>query len=185
MAREVKQVTFTKAAIPMLTRVAAYARVSSAKNAMHHSLSAQVSYYSGLIQNHPGWQYIGVYADEAKTGTKDTREGFVKLVSDCKAGEVDMVITKSISRFARNTVDCLKYVRLLKELGVDVYFEEQGIHSTDPGAEFYITIYGSIAQSESENISHNVAWGKAQSAKPGNVFFSYKTFLGFRKGRDG
>ena len=104
MAREVKQVTFTKAAIPMLTRVAAYARVSSAKNAMHHSLSAQVSYYSGLIQNHPGWQYIGVYADEAKTGTKDTREGFVKLVSDCKAGEVDMVITKSISRFARNTV---------------------------------------------------------------------------------
>lgn len=86
MAREVKQVTFTKAAIPMLTRVAAYARVSSAKNAMHHSLSAQVSYYSGLIQNHPGWQYIGVYADEAKTGTKDTREGFVKLVSDCKAG---------------------------------------------------------------------------------------------------
>ena len=86
MAKEVKQVTFTKAAIPKLTRVAAYARVSSAKNAMHHSLSAQVSYYSGLIQNHPGWQYIGVYADEAKTGTKDTREGFVKLVSDCKAG---------------------------------------------------------------------------------------------------
>lgn len=88
MAREVKQVTFTKAAIPKLTRVAAYARVSLAKDAMHHSLSAQVSYYSSLIQQHPGWQYVGVYADEAKTGTKDTRDGFVRLVSDCKAGKI-------------------------------------------------------------------------------------------------
>lgn len=96
-----------------------------------------------------------------------------------------MIITKSISRFARNTVDCLKYVRLLKDLGVDVFFEEQGIHSTSPGAEFYITIYGSIAQSESENISANVRWGKAQSAKEGKVSFRYKTFLGYRKGEDG
>lgn len=106
------------------------------------------------------------------------------------AEEGDIVVAlvdneTTLSRFARNTVDCLKYVRLLKELGVDVYFEEQGIHSTDPGAEFYITIYGSIAQSESENISHNVAWGKAQSAKEGNVFFAYKSFLGYRKGADG
>ena len=107
------------------------------------------------------------------------------MIKACRRHKIDMIITKSISRFARNTVDCLKYVRLLKELGVDVYFEEQGIHSTDPGAEFYITIYGSIAQSESENISHNVAWGKAQSAKEGNVFFSYKSFLGYRKGTDG
>lgn len=96
-----------------------------------------------------------------------------------------MIITKSISRFARNTVDCLKNTRLLKELGVDVFFEEQGIHSTDPGAEFYITLYGSIAQSESENISANVKWGKAQSAKEGNVPFQYKRFLGYRKGADG
>ena len=96
-----------------------------------------------------------------------------------------MIIVKSISRFARNTVDCLHYTRLLKELGIDVFFEEQGIHSTQPGAEFYITIYGSIAQSESENISANIKWGKAQSAKEGKVSFSYKNFLGYRKGVDG
>ena len=96
-----------------------------------------------------------------------------------------MIITKSIARFARNTVDCLKYVRLLNDLGVDVYFEEQGIHSNQPGAEFYITIYGSIAQSESENISANIKWGKAQSAKEGKVIFQYKNFLGYRKGEDG
>ena len=88
-------------------------------------------------------------------------------------------------RFARNTVDCLKFVRMLRDLGVDVYFEEQGIHSNQPGAEFYITIYGCIAQSESENISANVRWGKAQSAKEGNVPFHYKNFLGYRKGADG
>lgn len=97
----------------------------------------------------------------------------------------DMIITKSISRFARNTVDCLKYVRMLRELKVDVFFEEQGIHSIDPNSEFYITIYGSIAQSESENISANVKWGKAQSAKEGKVSFHYKNFLGYRRGADG
>ena len=107
------------------------------------------------------------------------------MIRLCKQGKIDMIIVKSISRFARNTVDCLHYTRLLKELGIDVFFEEQGIHSTQPGAEFYITIYGSIAQSESENISANIKWGKAQSAKEGKVSFSYKNFLGYRKGVDG
>ena len=96
-----------------------------------------------------------------------------------------MIIVKSISRFARNTVDCLHYTRMLKQLGIDVYFEEQGIHSIKPDAEFYISIYGTIAQSESENISANVKWGKLQSAKEGKVVFSYKNFLGYRKGDDG
>ena len=96
-----------------------------------------------------------------------------------------MIITKSVARFERNTLDCLKHTRMLKEHNVDVYFEEQGIHSIQPGAEFYITIYGSIAQSESENISANVRWGKAQSAKEGNVPFHYKRFLGYRRGSDG
>lgn len=96
MDRVVKQVPLRKAALPKLLRVAAYARVSSAKDAMHHSLSAQVSYYSDLIQSHPGWRYAGVYADEARTGTRDTRENFQRLISDCKAGQVDAVITKSI-----------------------------------------------------------------------------------------
>ena len=96
-----------------------------------------------------------------------------------------MIIVKSISRFARNTVDCLHYTRMLKQLGIDVYFEEQGIHSIKPDAEFYISIYGTIAQSESDNISAKVKWGKLQSAKEGKVVFSYKNFLGYRKGDDG
>ena len=114
MDRVVKRVPLTKTALPKLTRVAAYARVSSAKDAMHHSLSAQVSYYSSLIQRHPGWQYAGVFADEAKTGTKDSREGFQKMIAACRAGSVDAIITKSISRFARNTVTLLETVRELK-----------------------------------------------------------------------
>lgn len=113
------------------------------------------------------------------------RVAFTKMIRDCKKGKIDRIITKSISRFARNTVDCLEYVRMLKELNIDVYFEEQGIHSIEPGAEFYITIYGSIAQSESENISANVRWGKEQAAKEGKVIFSYQSFLGYRQGADG
>ncbi len=120
------------------------------------------------------------------TGTSiKKRDEFNKMIHKCRQGKIDMIITKSIARFARNTVDCLTHTRMLKDLGVDVYFEEQGIHSTDPGAEFYITIYGSIAQSESENISANVKWSKAQSAKDGKVSFNYKRFLGYRKGEDG
>ena len=109
--------------LPKLKRVAAYARVSSGKDAMLHSLSAQVSYYSTLIQSHNGWEYAGVYADEALTGTKESRENFQRLLNDCRSGKIDMVITKSISRFARNTVTLLTTVRELKALGVDVYFE--------------------------------------------------------------
>lgn len=167
-------------------RVAAYCRVSTKQEEQLNSYEVQVKYYTERINRENGWQLAGIYADKGITGTSTRkRDEFNKMIKACRRHKIDMIITKSISRFARNTVDCLKYVRLLKELGVDVYFEEQGIHSTDPGAEFYITIYGSIAQSESENISHNVAWGKAQSAKEGNVFFTYKSFLGYRKGADG
>ena len=167
-------------------RVAAYCRVSTKQEEQLNSYEVQVKYYTERINRENGWQLAGIYADKGITGTSTRkRDEFNKMIKACRRRKIDMIITKSISRFARNTVDCLKYVRLLKELGVDVYFEEQGIHSTDPGAEFYITIYGSIAQSESENISHNVAWGKAQSAKEGNVFFAYKSFLGYRKGADG
>ena len=116
-------------------RTAAYARVSSGKDAMLHSLSAQVSYYSKMIQSRPDWQYVGVYADEAATGTKDNRNEFQRMISDCKAGNIDMIITKSISRFARNTVTLLETVRHLKELNVDVYFEEQNIHSMSGDGE--------------------------------------------------
>ena len=125
MNRIVQQVKFQTAPIPIVKKVAAYARVSTGKDAMLHSLSAQVSYYSSLIQNHKGWQFAGVYIDEAVSGTKSSREGFQRLINDCKAGKIDMVITKSISRFGRNTVTLLQTVRELKDIGVDVYFEEQ------------------------------------------------------------
>ena len=106
-----------------LTRVAAYARVSTGKDAMLHSLSAQVGYYSAMIRNHRGWLYSGVYSDEARTGTKYERPGFQKLLEDCRAGKIDLIVTKSVSRFSRNTVDFLETVRELKALGVDVFFE--------------------------------------------------------------
>lgn len=178
MAREVKQVTFTKTAIPKLTRVAAYARVSSAKDAMHHSLSAQVSYYSDLIQKHPGWQYVGVYADEAKTGTKDTREGFSRLIFDCKAGKIDMVITKSISRFARNTVTLLETVRDLKALGIDVFFEEQNIHTLSADGELMLSILASYAQEESLSASENQKWRVRKNFEEGKPW--NRTLIGYR-----
>ena len=108
-------------------RVAAYARVSSGKDAMLHSLSSQVAYYSALIQKHSDWEYTGVYADEAMTGTKECRDEFQSLLADCRAGRIDLILTKSISRFARNTVTLLETVRELKLLEVDVFFEEQSM----------------------------------------------------------
>ena len=167
-------------------RVAAYCRVSTKQEEQLNSYENQVEHYTERINSENGWTLEGIYADKGISGTSvKNRDEFNRMIRRCKQGKIDMIITKSIARFARNTVDCLKYVRLLNDLGVDVYFEEQGIHSNQPGAEFYITIYGSIAQSESENISANIKWGKAQSAKEGKVIFQYKNFLGYRKGEDG
>ncbi len=167
-------------------RVVAYCRVSTKQEEQLNSYDVQKRYYTDKINSEPDWAFVGIFADKGITGTSvKKRDEFNKMIRLCKQGKVDMIICKSISRFSRNTVDCLKYTRMLKELGVDVYFEEQGIHSTHPGAEFYITIYGSIAQSESENISANIKWGKAQSAKEGKVSFQYKNFLGYRRGADG
>ena len=167
-------------------RVAAYCRVSTNQEEQLNSYEVQKNYYAEKIKSEPKWTLVDIFADKGITGTSvKKRDEFNRMIRMCKRGKIDMIITKSISRFARNTVDCLTYVRKLKDMNVDVFFEEQGIHSTQPGAEFYITIYGCIAQSESENISANVKWGKAQSAKEGNVSFHYKNFLGYRKGADG
>ena len=167
-------------------RVVAYCRVSTKQEEQLNSYETQRNYYTERINAEPNWTLVAIFADKGITGTSvKNRDEFNKMIKLCKRGKVDMIITKSISRFARNTLDCLKYTRMLKAIGVDVFFEEQGIHSTQPGAEFYITIYGSIAQSESENISANVKFGKAQSAREGNVAFHYKNFLGYRKGEDG
>lgn len=158
MERVIRKIETTVPMQPRLLRVAAYARVSSGKDAMLHSLSAQVTHYSQLIQQHDGWQYCGVYSDEAFTGTKENREGFQSLLSECRAGNIDLVITKSISRFARNTVTLLQTVRELKLLGVDVYFEEQNIHTIGADGELIITILASYAQEESRSASENQKW---------------------------
>lgn len=158
MKRTVQRVGFSIPAQPKAKRVAAYARVSSGKDAMLHSLSAQVSYYSDLIQNRPGWLYCGVFADEALTGTKENRAEFQRLLAECRAGNIDLIITKSISRFARNTVVLLQTVRDLKSMGVDVYFEEQNIHSMSADGELMLTILASYAQEESLSASENQKW---------------------------
>lgn len=167
-------------------RVAAYCRVSTKQEEQLNSYEVQKNHYEERIRSEPKWMLVGIFADKGITGTSmKHRDEFNKLIRLCKKGKVDMIITKSISRFARNTLDCIRITRMLREIGVDVYFEEQNLHSIEASSEFYISIYGSIAQSESENISANVKWGKAQSAKEGNVAFQYKYFLGYRKGEDG
>ena len=144
--------------IPMRKRVAAYARVSDGKDAMLHSLSAQVSYYSNLIQRTPGWKYAGIYVDKALTGTKNTRQEFNRMIEDSEAGKIDMIITKAISRFARNTVTVLETVRELKNIGVDVYFEKEKIHSMSGDVELMLSILSSFAQEESLSVSENCKW---------------------------
>lgn len=153
--------------LPKLKNVAAYARVSSPKDAMKHSLAAQVSYYSGMIQSHPGWRYAGVFTDEGITGTRETRDGFQRLLEECRAGRIDMIITKSISRFARNTVTLLSTVRELKGMGVDVFFEEQNIHSGSNDGELMLTILASFAQAESESMSENQKWRVRKNFREG------------------
>lgn len=179
------EITAEKRQAQETIRLAAYCRVSSDSEDQLHSFAAQIRYYKDYERRHSQYKLVDIYADKGITGTSvKKRDDFNRLMRHCKQDKVDMIITKSVARFARNTLDCLKHTRMLKEYNVDVYFEEQGIHSIQPGSEFYITIYGSIAQSESENISANVRWGKAQSAKEGNVL-QYKRFLGYRRGSDG
>ena len=158
MQRIIRKIEPLALKLPARKRVAAYARVSSGKEAMLHSLSAQVSYYSEFIQKHRGWEYVGVYADEAMTGTKDNRAEFQRLLADCKNGRIDMIITKSISRLARNTVTMLQTVRELKELNVDVFFEKENIHSISGDGELMLTILSSFAQEESLSVSENCKW---------------------------
>ena len=141
-----------------LLRVAAYARVSTGKDAMLHSLAAQVSYYSDLIQRNPEYAYAGVCADEGLSGTKEARSEFQRMLKDCRDGKIDRILCKSISRFARNTVTLLSVVRELKALGVSVYFEEQNIDTMSGDGEFMLSILASFAQEESRSVSENCKW---------------------------
>jgi DNA invertase Pin-like site-specific DNA recombinase len=157
-------------------RVAAYARVSCGKDEMLHSLAVQVSAYSTLIQSRADWEYVGVYADEAETGTKESRPEFQRLIGDCRAGLIDMIITKSISRFARNTVTLLETVRELKNLGICVYFDEQNIYTDSSDGELMLTILASYAQEESRSASENQKWKIRKDyneGKPSNYMSIY------------
>lgn len=177
MERVVQKVKFPPRQ-PKLKRVAAYARVSSGKDAMLHSLAAQVEYYSNFIRHHPGWEYVGVYADEAKTGTKDSREQFQQLLTDCKAGKIDHILTKSISRMARNTVTLLETVRELKTMGITVYFEEQNIDTGTDDGELMLSILASYAQEESLSASENQKWRVRQNFENGQPWRGF--MLGYR-----
>lgn len=178
MSRNIEKINFGLPEIPRVSRVAAYARVSSGKDEMLHSLSAQISRYSDMIQKHPGWLYAGVYSDEAKTGTRDSREGFQRLLSDCRASRIDMIIVKSISRFARNTVTLIETVRELKTLGIDVFFEEQNIHTLSSEGELILTILAGYAQEEALSVSENQKWRVKRNFEEGKSWNS--TLLGYR-----
>ncbi len=172
----IHQVKHTPVEMPRRKRVAAYCRVSCGKDAMLHSLSAQVSYYNQYIQKHPGWEYAGVYVDEAETGTKDDRPRFQQMLTDCREGKIDIILTKSISRFARNTVTILETVRELKKIGVDIYFEEQNIHSISGDGELLLTLLASFAQEESKSVSDNCKWRIRKDfseGKPINLMLLY------------
>ena len=167
-------------------RVAAYCRVSTDREEQEHSFETQKTMYTEMIMMKPTWQMASIYADEGITGTvAKKRPGFMKMIEDCRKGKIDMIVTKSVSRFSRNNLDCLMYVRELKQLGIPIIFEKEGINTIQVSSELLLTLFGALSQAESESISMNVKLGIRQSLKNGNVRFSYKTFLGYRKGVDG
>ena len=162
-------------------KVAAYARVSRDTERLMHSVSAQVSYYSALIQKNPEWEYAGVYADMGISGTDTSKRGeFLRMLADCEEGKIDIILTKSISRFARNTVDLLETVRHLKDLGIEVRFEKEHIHSLSEDGELMLTLLASFAQEESRSISENVKWGVRKRFQSGEIGAANKHILGYR-----
>ena len=164
-------------------RVAAYARVSTEKDEQQNSYEAQIEYYTRYIKSNPEWIFAGIYSDEGITGTNTKRrDGFNKMIEDALAGDIDLIVTKSVSRFARNTVDSLTTVRKLKDKGVEVYFEKENIFTLDSKGELLITIMSSLAQEESRSISENTTWGQRKRFADGIMSLGYSTFLGYKKG---
>ena len=156
-----KKITIVKPDnFPILKRlkVAAYARVSVESELAEHSITNQIETYSRYIQSRANWDFVGVYADSGFTGTKANRPGFQRMLEDCEAGKIDLILAKSISRFARNTVDLLNTLRHLKERGINVHFEKENIDSTSPSGELMLTLLASFAQEESRSVSDNTKW---------------------------
>lgn len=171
---------------PSIRKVAGYARVSTGHEDQVTSYEAQVDYYTRYITDHAGWQLAGIYTDEGITGTSTKhRAGFQAMVADALAGKIDLIITKSVSRFARNTVDSLTTVRQLKDAGVEVYFEKENIWTFDAKGELLITIMSSLAQEEARSISENVTWGHRKRFADGKVTVPFSRFLGYDRGEDG
>lgn len=167
-------------------RVAAYCRVSTNSEEQLNSYENQKAYYTEKIMTNPDWTMVDVFADEGKTGTSACkRKDFLRMIRQCRQGKIDMILAKSVSRFARNTVDTLNYTRELRGLGIPVIFEEQNINSIHLESEFLITIHGAFAQAESEDTSSRVRWGIQQSMRSGKANIQFKTLLGYKKGPDG
>ncbi|MGE4585641.1 MAG: recombinase family protein [Sphaerochaeta sp.] len=167
-------------------KVAGYARVSTDRDDQFTSYEAQVDYYTTMIKANAEWEFVGIYTDEGISGTStNRREGFKQMIADALAGKIDLIVTKSVSRFARNTVDSLTTIRSLKESKVEVYFEKEGIKTFDSKGELLITIMSSLAQEESRSISENVKWGRRKRFADGQVTVCYTRFLGYDKGPDG
>ena len=182
----INPVTRLPKASVQLRRVAGYARVSTDSEEQLTSYEAQVDYYTRYIRSRADWQFVDVYTDEGISATNTKRrEGFNRMVQDALDGKIDLIVTKSVSRFARNTVDSLTTVRKLKDASVEVYFEKENIWTLDSKGELLITIMSSLAQEESRSISENVTWGQRKRFADGKVSIPYGQFLGYRKGKDG
>ncbi len=167
-------------------RVAAYCRVSTDNEEQLTSYENQKKVYTEMIASRTDWTLAGIYADEGISGTQvKKRKNFKKMIDQCLAGKIDYIVTKSVSRFARNTVECLEYVRMLKARGIGIFFEEQNIDTLKSDSELYLVIYAGFAQSESESISKNITWSIRKKYEEGIPTFSYRNWLGYRKGADG
>ncbi len=167
-------------------RVAAYCRVSTETDEQATSYEAQIEHYTEYIQKHPGWELAGIFADDGISGTNTRHRGeFNRMIEECMDGKIDMVVTKSISRFARNTLDCLKYIRQLKEKNIPVFFEKENINTMDAKGEVLLTIMASLAQQESQSLSQNVKLGLQYRYQQGKVQVCANRFLGYDKDEDG
>lgn len=183
---EPKQTLLVDKAKYQQTRMAAYCRVSTDSAEQKTSYETQKQVYTDMIAKRKDWTMVGIYADEGISGTRaDKRPEFNKMIKDCLAGKIDYIITKSVSRFARNTVECLEFVRMLKARNIGILFEEQNIDTLKCDSELYLVIYAGFAQSESESMSKNITWAFRKHFEDGKVVFNYSKMVGYRKGNDG
>lgn len=181
-----KKEILTRSGSGVITKVAAYCRVSTEQENQQNSYATQISYYTDYITRNPDWQLVGIYADEGISGTRTkNRTQFNRMIRAARRKKIDLILCKSISRFARNTVDCLDYVRELKALGVTVIFEKENINTSSMSSEFAISLYASFAQAESESISKNVTWGIEKAYREGNIHYRFHQMLGYRLDENG